>query len=71
MKNQRCPFCGHDIQVVRTDSFSGMAVAWVECDNCHADGPPVFVPGNEASQDEAAKQAIAKWNLRIVGRSGE
>ena len=71
MKNQRCPFCGHDRQVVRTDYLDGIAVGWLECYGCHAAGPPVYVPGGKASQDEAAKQAIAKWNLRIVGRGGE
>ena len=75
MKNQRCPFCGHDIQTIRTEYDRGVTRAWLECEECHAYGPPVLVehPDLKYTQhrDEAMRQAIAKWNLRIVGRGGE
>ena len=66
MKNQRCPFCGHDIQIVRTKYDRGITVAWLECEKCHAYGPRALVEHPDATQ-----RAVARWNLRIVGRSGE
>lgn len=53
-----CPFCGsHNVDVVRKLT---LAKVYVECNNCHAKGEPIYY----VQQPDADAVAVEAWNTR-------
>jgi len=69
-----CPFCGaagRELKLGTTDNDGrGQEFCFVYCTQCHGEGPPVAIGGQDFSKNEG-ELAVYKWNDRYYRRSSK